>query len=279
MTTPLRRGRTLRARLLGYITDATARLQAVWRILAGAQTALLNALSSIRSGRRTGNAAGIRRITATFQRSLAAFDRAAAAFIERWATSDLPLIYREGAWQTLDHADQPQDTFTWTQRHRAAITAASAQYYADLTSRIQEALRRARAFLRAVQAAARDTAARFDPAALLAAHPLDAVIYGTNTRYPADAWAHAAITWQAVTTANSGAARTALDELGCEWLEVRDGAACGWLEHNDPDRANRTLRTVQDALAHPSAHPHCAREFLPRLDLIGRTEIRSGALL
>ncbi|GHJ34344.1 hypothetical protein ACFV4E_22385 [Streptomyces hygroscopicus] len=276
MTTPVRR-RSLRARILAYITDATSRLQAAWRILTAAQTALLNALAAIRSGRRTGNAAAIRRITAAFQRSLTAFDRAAAAFVERWATSDLPLIYREGAWTMLDQADRPPDRFSWTQRHQDAITTASAQYYADLTRRIQEALRRARAFLRAAQATARS--AELDVEALRRDHPLDTVIYGTSTRYPADAWAHAAISWQAVTTANTGAARTALDELGCEWLEVRDGSECGWLKHNDPDEANRTLRTVQDALAHPSAHPHCQREFLPRLDLTGRTEIRSGALL
>lgn len=279
MTTPVRR-RSLRARLLAYITDATARLQAAWRILTTAQTALLNTLAAIRPGRARGTSARIRTATTVFQRSLAAFDRAAAAFAERWAVSDLPLIYREGAWTMLDNADRPDSTFTWTDRHRAAVTAASAQYYADITSRIQEALRRARAFLRAALDAARNVAAApFDAEALRREHPLDTVIYGARTRYPADAWAHAAVTWQAVTTANTAAARTALDELGCEWLEVRDGADCGWTEHSDPDRANRTLRTAQDALAHPSAHPHCVREFLPRLDLIGRTEIRSGALL
>lgn len=277
MTTPVRR-RIIRARLLAYITDATTRLQAAWRILTTAQTTLLDALARIRSGRRARNAAGIRTLTAVFQRSLAAFARAATAFAERWAANDLPLIYREGAWTMLDNADRPQGTFSWTQRHQGAITTASAQYYADLTRRIQEALRRARAFLRAAQDAARSPGGP-DVEALRREHPLGTVIYGTSTRYPADAWARAAVTWQAVTTANTGAARTALDELGCEWLEVRDGADCGWTEHDDPDRANRTLRTVQDALAHPSAHPHCQRELLPRVDLIGRTEIRSGALL
>ncbi|EFL29474.1 OmpA/MotB [Streptomyces himastatinicus ATCC 53653] len=279
MTTPVRR-RTLRARLLAYITDATARLQAAWRILTTAQNALLTALAAIRPGNGRGISARIRTATTVFQRALAAFDRAATAFAERWAVSDLPLIYREGAWTMLDNADQDQGLFAWTDRHRAAVTAASAQYYADITSRIQEALRRARAFLRAALAAARNTATTpFDAEALRREHPLDTVIYGARTRYPADAWAHAAVTWQAVTTANTGAARAALDELGCEWVEVRDGPDCGWESHDDPDRANRTLRTVQDALAHPSAHPHCARELLPRLDLIGRTEIRSGALL
>ncbi|MET8571777.1 hypothetical protein [Streptomyces sp. NPDC004783] len=178
----------------------------------------------------------------------------------------------------LDNARQPGVRFSWSLRHQQQVTALSAQYYADLTARISEALRRARAFLRAAQDAVRGRV-RFDSAQLRRDHPLDTVVYANNARHPVGAWASAAITWQAVTTANTAAARTALDELGTEWVEVRDGPDCGWTSHDDPDRANRTLRTVQDALAHPASHPHCVREFLPRLDLIGRTEIRSGAPL
>jgi hypothetical protein len=281
MTTPLRRrGRTLRQRLLAYITDAVGRLRAAWSILTIAQTRLLNALAGIRPGRTSGGGRAQRAAIAAFNTSLGAFARAAGAFAERWAATDLPLIYREGAWTMLDNADRRQSTFTWTDRHRAAITTASAQYYADLTNRISEALRRARAFLRAAQDAARDNlSARIDTALLRREHPLDTVIYANQARHPVDAWARTAITWQAVTTANTAAARTALDELGTQFVEIRDGADCGWLSHQDPDRANRTLRTVQDALAHPVAHPNCQRELLPRLDLIGRTNILSGATL
>ncbi|PSK57085.1 hypothetical protein B0E38_02616 [Streptomyces sp. 111WW2] len=280
MTTPVRRrGRTLRQRLLSYITDATNRLRAAWSILGIAQTRLLNALARIRPGRTSGGGRALRAAIAAFNTSLGAFARAVGAFAERWASSDLPLIYREGAWQMLENADWRLDRFTWTARHQAAVTAASAQYYADLTARIGEALRRARAFLRAAQDAARGTADRFNVTQLRRDHPLDTVVYANNSRHPVDAWARAAVTWQAVTTANTAAARTALDELGTEWVEIRDGAACGWTSHDDPDRANRTLRTIQDALAHPTAHPHCQRELLPRLDLIGRTEIRTGAPL
>jgi hypothetical protein len=82
-----------------------------------------------------------------------------------------------------------------------------------------------------------------------------------------------------VSTANAGGARTALDDMGCQFLEVNDSPDCGWTEHNDPDRANRTIRTIADALAHPLSHAHCVREFLPRLDLTGRTNIQSGAPL
>ena len=281
MTTPVRRrGRTLRQRLLGFITDAVSRLRSAWAILTAAQTRLLTALTAIRPGRTSGGGARLRTAIATFNTSLGAFNRAAMAFAERWASTDLPVIYREGAWTLLENADRRTSLFGWTGRHQAAVTAASAQYYADLTTRITEALRRARAFLRAAQDAARDPGMnRVDTEALRRSHSLDTVVYANNARHPVEAWARAALTWQAVSTANTAAARTALDELGTEWLEVRDGADCGWTSHDDPDRANRTLRTVQDALTHPSAHPHCVRELLPRLDLIGRTDIRSGALL
>jgi hypothetical protein len=280
MTTSVRRrGRTLRQRLLGYITDATTRLRRAWSILTTAQTRLLNALAAIRPGRIASSGRQLRAAIAAFNTSLAEFNRTITAFAERWAATDLPLIYREGAWTLLDNALRPTTLFRWTDRHRAAVTAASAQYYADLTGRIQEALRRARAFLRAAQDMARSDAARFDITALRDAHPLGTVLYANNARHPVDSWARAAITWQAVTTANTAAARTALDELGTEWVEIRDGADCGWTSHDDPDRANRTLRTAQDALAHPTAHPNCQRELLPRLDLIGRTEIRTGAPL
>jgi len=281
MTTPVRRrGRTLRQRLLSYITGAVDRLRNAWNILTTAQTRLLNALAGIRPGRSSGTGARLRAAIAAFNTSLGAFDRAARAFAERWASTDLPVIYREGALTLLDNADRRQATFTWTARHQAAITALSAQYYADLTTRIAEALRRARAFLRAAQDASRDTTrGTFDIAELKRQHPLDTVVYSNDARHPVDSWARAAITWQAVTTANTAAARTSMDELGVSYVEVRDGHGCGWRDHQDADKADRTLRTVQDALAHPVAHPHCQRELLPRLDLIGRDNIFSGAPL
>lgn len=278
MTTSVRRGRSLRSRLLAYITGAVDRLRSAWRILTNAQTRLLNALATI-PPTRNGISRRLRAAITAFNGSLADFNRAAIAYAERWASTDLPLIYREGALTMLDNANRPDTLFTWTNRHRASITAASAQYYSDVISRIQEALRRARVFLRAAQDAARDSSHRVSPAQLRREHPLDTVIYANNARHPVDSWALAAVTWQTVTTANTAACQTAMNELGVSFLEVRDGAGCGWTTHEDEDKADRTLRTVQDALAHPTSHPHCVREFLPRLDLAGRTEIRSGALL
>lgn len=276
MSTPVRRGRTLRSRLLSFITGGVDRLRQAWLLLTNAQNRLLNALGRIPPSRQ-GISRALRAALAAFNTSLAAYNRAAMAFAERWASVDLPLVYREGAYQLLDNADRPLSVFEWTDRHRAQITNLSAQFYADFTGRITEALRRARAFLRAAQEAA--TTGRVDLTALRRDHPLDTVIYANDARHPVEAWARAAITWQTVTTANTAAARTSLDDLGVNYVEIRDGEGCGWRDHQDPDTANRTLRTVQDALAHPTAHPHCIRELLPRLDLIGRDDIISGTAL
>jgi hypothetical protein len=266
MTTPVRGRRTLRSRLLAFITDATGRLTAAWRILTRAQTQLLDTLAAIRPGRAASNR--IRAAGLAFQRSIADFNRSVGAFTERWAATDLPLAYREGSLTMLDRADRPHRMWSWTAHHRAAITNLSSQYYSDLMGRLNEALRRAQAFLRTAMDAARTRAsqyetARFDRAALRAAHPLDTVIYRNDARHPVDAWARAALSWQTVTTANAGAARTAFEQLGCTQVKISDGNGCGWTNHADPDKADGTFRDIEDALAHPVAHAHCVRELLP----------------
>lgn len=274
MTTPTRR-RTLRARLLDFIRGATSRLTAAWRILTGAQNTLLDALARIRPGRNA--PAAIRAAQTAFQRSLADFDRAVGAFTERWAATDLPLAYREGAFGMLDRADRPRRSWNWTTRHQNTVTTLSAQYYADLTARLQEALRRARAFMRAAVDAARTritqyTVGGFDPAALRNEHPLGTVIYRNDARHPVASWAESALSWQAVTTANAGAVTTAYEQLGVTHVKVRDGNGCGWSTHRDPDTADGTIRDIDDALAHPVAHARCVREFLPhfeRPDILG----------
>ena len=278
MSTPLRR-RSLRARLLDLISDATDRITAAWQILTNAQTRLLAALAAIRPGRAA--PARIRAAALLFQQALAAFDRAVAGFAERWAATDLPAAYRHGALATFDHVSRPHRSWTWTPRHQAAITSITAQHYSDLMGRLTEALRRARAFLRAALDATRAridrfTLPAFDRDALRRDHPLDTVVYANDARHPVESWARAALSWQAVTAANAGAIRTAADELRCDWMEVRDGPGCGWTGHGDSDVADGSLRTVQDALAHPVAHPHCRREFRPRPDVISRPDYAFG---
>ncbi|MGW7398014.1 hypothetical protein ACWGH7_16135 [Streptomyces cyaneofuscatus] len=268
MTTPTRR-RFARFRIRDFIRGGVSRLTSAWRILTDAQNRLLTALASIRPGRAA--SAGIRAAVLAFQQALASFDRAAAGFIERWAATDLPLAYRDGSLAMLDRADRPHRSWSWTRRHQNTITTVTAQFYADLMGRLQEAIRRAQAFLRAATDAARARvtqfdAGSFDPDALRALHPLDTVIYVNDARHPVETWAAAALSWQAVTTANAGAVTTAYEQLGCTRVQVRDGSECGWRTHEDSDLADGTYRSIDDALAHPTAHPNCQRQFLPHFD-------------
>lgn len=271
MTTPTR-GRTLRARLIAFIHAGVDRLTAAWRILTRAQTRLLDALARIRPGR--GATSQIRKAAQVFQVSLAEFNRAMIAFVERWAAQDLPLAYREGALTALDHAGRSHSLWSWTARHQAAITTLSAQFYADLAGRLQEAVRRAQRFLRAAQDAARARITgfhvpTFDRAALAEQHPLGTVVYANQARHPVEAWARAAIAGQTVTVANTGTIQTAWEQLGCTQVEVRDGAQCGWASHDDRDLANGSIRDIDDALAHPLAHPNCVRQLVPHMNPAG----------
>ena len=48
-----------------------------------------------------------------------------------------------------------------------------------------------------------------------------------------------------------------------EEVEVYDGPDCGWTEHDDPDLADGSTRTLDEADEYPIAHPHCQRAFGP----------------
>lgn len=50
---------------------------------------------------------------------------------------------------------------------------------------------------------------------------------------------------------------------GVNLVEVLDGPGCGWTEHADPDVANGSLRSLDQAAQFPIAHPNCVRVFVP----------------
>ena len=275
MTTPVRDPRTRddRQELTALITAAVAQLTRTWAILHTSQTTLLQQLERIESGRVVGRR--IREALAQFNAAVGEYDRAARGFTERSAAQDLPIAYRDGALRALRAAEQDEALFTWTTNHQAAITALTAPFWADLIRRITEAVRRAQAFARAAQDAVRATSS-IDAAALAAEHPLDTVVYANQARHPVHSWANSALSWQGVVVANHGAINTTRLELGAEWMEVRDGPECGWVNHPDTDHADGTIRSLDECATYPSAHHGCIREFYPRPDLTGRTDISSG---
>ncbi|MEV7122619.1 hypothetical protein [Kitasatospora griseola] len=63
-------------------------------------------------------------------------------------------------------------------------------------------------------------------------------------------------------TVRSSCTLTVAREHGIQHVEVFDGYDCGWTtSHPDPDKATRTLRTVEDAAQWPIARPCCTRSF------------------
>lgn len=273
MTTAIDTTRTDRPELIALIAAATVQLAQTWAVLGLAQHTLLRRLE--RTGPGIGNAQAIRSAIADFNARVAAFDRDSRAITERWAATDLPTAYRDGALRALAMASADIRRFTWTTAHQAALTALTATYWADLIRRITEAVRRAQAFARAAVEAAR-TAVGVDVDQLLADHPLGTVIYGNQTRHPAASWARSALAAQAATTANHGAINTGQYELDAVWFECTDGPECGFVSHDDTDHASGTLRSADAAGAYPIAHPGCIRTWTPRPDLNARTDISDG---
>lgn len=263
------------AALQSMSAAAAVRLAAAWTSLATAQDAFLATLArAVRRDTRL-TAAQLRRAAAQFATATAAFDRDAMGVVAGWAARDLPIAYRDGALGALRYSSRTPAGWQWTTGHQAAIGALSAGFYADLTRRVTETVRRAQAFARALVAAARSAAVP-DVDALRDEHPLGTVVYANQARHPADSWARSALIAQATTAANSGTLRTAGDDLGCEWVQIIDGPECGWVGHDDTDQAHGTLRSIDEAAAYPIAHPGCVRELVPRPDLTGVPGIEEG---
>lgn len=55
-------------------------------------------------------------------------------------------------------------------------------------------------------------------------------------------------------------------EAGVGQVEIFDGPNCGWTFHDDPDKANGSIRTLNEAEDYPIAHPNCVRASAPVID-------------
>ncbi|MQY40531.1 hypothetical protein SRB17_85640 [Streptomyces sp. RB17] len=213
---------------------------------------------------------------AQFQAAIVDFrqrvDTEARAFVAR----QLPHLYEEGARAA---AEALGGHFSWTLIHREALQALASDSYADFLRRSEEEQRMAAAFGRAVREAARravpllaadhTTALQVAKALadrLAAEHQLTYVIYRNGARMPVQAWAESATLAKSAVACNAGTLNRAR-EAGVQWMEVCDGADCGWASHQDTDKPNGTLRSVEDAAAWPISHPRCRRAFGARPDV------------
>lgn len=202
-------------------------------------------------------------------------DQEARQFVQR----QLPHLYEEGGRTA---AEALGVTFTWTTFHRDALQSLAADSYADFLRRSEEAERMASQFYRAAREAARrevpllaagnmtaKQAAKNLADRLAAKHKLTHVIYRNGARVPVRAWAEAATLSKSAVAYNAGTLNRTR-QAGVAVVEVFDGFDCGWTSHQDPDKASRTLRSVEEAADWPISHPRCRRAFGPRPDMQSR---------
>lgn len=67
--------------------------------------------------------------------------------------------------------------------------------------------------------------------------------------------------------ADQNSAHDRYREAGVKAVEVFDGAGCGFTHHDDPDKANGTIRTLRQIEARPLSHPNCIRSSMPVSDV------------
>ncbi|MGW1157757.1 hypothetical protein ACWD48_05925 [Streptomyces sp. NPDC002519] len=244
-------------------------LQDAWRRLADEQAAVLAAVGD------NGRSRMVADRLAQFQAAIVDFRQRVDAEARAFVARQLPHLYEEGARAA---AQALGGHFSWTLIHTEALQSLASDSYADFLRRSEEEQRMAAQFYRAVRDAARREvpllaaghttamqAAKALADRLAAEHQLTYVIYRNGARMPVRAWAEAATLAKSAVAYNAGTLNRAR-EAGVRYMEVFDGADCGWTSHRDTDKPNGTLRTVEEAAAWPISHPRCRRAFGARPD-------------
>lgn len=215
-------------------------------------------------------------------RSITALTADLEADTRRWLESRFPGIYGLGA---EDAAVQLGERFEWTQPHIAAMQALVGEMYGEVLAATRFVRQEAKRFLReqvrrqtglsivegrtATQAGRVLASAAGEVVDLLGGNPGFLRYADGSYRRLAD-WADMAIRTTTARAYNAGTLNT-FTQFGVGFVEVLDGSGCGWSSHEDPDRANGSIRSVEDAYRQPLAHPRCRRSFAARPDVRGAT--------
>ena len=227
----------------------------------------------------------LRRRLAELQRDIASEMGGLDRQMRTWLQERFPEIYRLGG---LDAAETIDGPFAWGQHHRDAVQILARTTFDDLLAATKYVRADSKRFVR--QVTARATArsllegvpaarAGRDLSAVLrrqlGTDPIAAIRYRNGARHSLADYADTVLRTTTATAFNEGTLNTVAD-VGVQYVEVFDGAACGWTSHDDTDLANGSIRTLAEARAQTIAHPRCARSFGPRPDL-GTAKAARGA--
>jgi hypothetical protein len=114
-----------------------------------------------------------------------------------------------------------------------------------------------------------------DLAARLEGRGIAAVVYKNGARHGLGDYADMLLrtkSAEAYTVATMGQ----LDRAGITFVEIFDGVGCGMASHDDPDKANGTVRPLIEAQRFPISHPRCRRAVAGRPDVKSLRDARSA---
>lgn len=187
---------------------------------------------------------------------------------EQWVEQDLPEVYRLGAGST--------GPFNWTSAHRGAIAVFAADTFEEIRIAVDGVRADARRFARdAARAATRGAlvegrtakqGAREFARELRRVKEITAVTYADGTRRTIGDYGDMLVRTKTALAYNLGTLNQLVDRRVAV-VEIADGADCGLITHNDPQKAHGLILPITEAYAYPIAHPRCQRAFLPRPDL------------
>lgn len=246
-------------------------MDAAWKELEAERVRVANSLTM-------GRKAAVDKTLREYQSAIGEFRETVDYNLERFTTLHLEPQYLEGVRQGGGQG-------AWTAVHTQAFAALATDTYSDFLQRSVAAEQTSQAFARALRRAAREElpkiAAGHTTAVqggrllrdkLINDYSISHVFYRDGTRVPIDVYSEMAARTKSAVAYNSGTLNEAYAQ-GATYLEVFDGSDCGWTSHGDWDKADGSIRHVEDAAAYPIAHPNCTRAFGPRPDIQSEADL------
>lgn len=203
--------------------------------------------------------------------------RNADAQARLWLERSYPRVYEMGAGAA---ADTLGADFAWTTPHLDAVSALAEETFSDLLAATRHVNRTTKLLVRELaqsrvlaMATTGRTAAEGarDLRRLLADRGVWAVTYKDGSHHGIGEYAETVIRTKSAVAYNAGTLNHAVTH-GAEWFEVFDSAECGWIGHDDADKANGTIRSAAECASVAISHPRCVRSYGPRPDVTSREQ-------
>ena len=241
-----------------------------WDRITAQEQALIN---SWVGWRRIERLTRLRELRASVEALMDQADRQALAFTQ----NDLPAAYLLGATAA-------GVTVSWTSEDTNAISMVAADTYTSLLDATQfvrdsmkdliRTLAKEHVADKLIVGETAEQAAR-DLAAQLRGRDIAAVVYKNGARHGLADYADMVVRTKTA-EAYSTATLVQLEQADITFVEVFDGTGCGWNGHDDPDKANGTVRPIAEARQFTISHPRCRRAFGGRPDVKSLREARSA---